>query len=200
MRGTPIDRRSDIFSLGVVLWEMVAGQRLFATDSEADTLENVLMLPIAEPSRRRDGVPAVLDAITARALERDPERRYESAQAFADELDRFLVEMPMADQALPQLLDELFNRLPPAKSGKSGESLSATYTASATGPVATRGTGSRAAYRSVMLPPVPKIALSTLIGIFALVVAGVVIVGRMVLHFRPPPAQSSSAKSVSTSR
>ena len=74
VRGTPIDHRSDIFSLGVVLWEMVAGQRLFAGETDSDTLHNVLMQPIAEPSRRRDGIPAVLDAIVARALERDPDQ------------------------------------------------------------------------------------------------------------------------------
>jgi hypothetical protein len=147
-----------------------------------------------------------MDAIIAQALERDPERRYESAQVFADELDRFLVEMPCADQAIPQLIDDLFRRSSPGSGKKSGERRSATYTASASpvegeaSPVSLRGTGSRAAYRSVMLPPVPKIAFTTLIGIFALVVAGVVIVGRVVLHFRAPPAQSSSAKSVSTSK
>ena len=53
-------------------------------------------------------MPAVLDAIVARALARDPARRYESAEAMADDLDRFLVEMPCADQAVPQLLQELF--------------------------------------------------------------------------------------------
>ena len=72
------------------------------------------MRPIAEPSRRRDGVPAVLDAMVARALEREPANRYESAEAFANELDRFLVEMPVADQAIPNLLAELAS-VPPAK-------------------------------------------------------------------------------------
>ena len=107
MRGLAVDHRSDIFSLGIVLWEMVAGQRLFTGATDGETLENVLMRPIAEPSRRRDGVPAALDAMVARALEREPANRYESAEAFANELDRFLVEMPVADQAIPNLLAEL---------------------------------------------------------------------------------------------
>ena len=107
VRGGPVDHRSDVFSLGVVLWEMVAGERLFAADNESDTLHNVLLQPVAEPSRRRDGIPAVLDAIVARALERDPAQRHETAEALANELDRFLVEMPVADQEIPKLLEEL---------------------------------------------------------------------------------------------
>ena len=130
VRGTPVDHRSDIFSLGVVLWEMVAGQRLFAGENESDTLRNVLMQPIAEPSRRRDGIPAVLDAIVARALERDPAQRYETAEEFANDLDRFLVEMPCADQAIPQLLEELFSAAPPAKKDDASEPpVATTYSA-----------------------------------------------------------------------
>jgi serine/threonine protein kinase len=58
VRGTDVDRRSDIFSLGVVLWEMIAGQRLFAGSNELETMRNVLTQPIAEPSRHRGAVAA----------------------------------------------------------------------------------------------------------------------------------------------
>ena len=112
VRGTELDGRSDIFSLGVVLWEMVAGQRLFAGASELETMRNVLTQPIPEPSRRREGVPAALDAIVARALAREPARRYDSAEALADDLDQFLIETPSADRAVPQLLEQLFGAAP----------------------------------------------------------------------------------------
>ena len=207
VRGTPIDHRSDIFSLGVVLWEMIAGQRLFAADSDADTLRNVLAQPIAEPSRRRDGVPAVLDTIVARALERDPALRYETAEAFANALDQFLVEIPVADQELPKLLEELFSADPPRRDD-AGESVSATsFSASAaSGPTPARppevifGRG----HGPVMfhsIPPIqpPRVPLLTLIGIFSLVVAAVVIVGRVVIRHQASD-QSSSARSVSTSK
>jgi eukaryotic-like serine/threonine-protein kinase len=184
VRGTPIDHRSDIFSLGVVLWEMVAGERLFVGKDDAETLHNVLMLPIAEPSRRRDGIPAVLDAIVARALEREATARYETADEFANDLDRFLVEMPMADQAIPKLLEEIFSASPPPKPPDVSENASVTYTASGTAgePGSTHGTGSRIDYRTIPPPRPPRIPMLTLIGIFAMVVAAVVIVGRIVLR------------------
>jgi serine/threonine protein kinase len=108
VRGTDVDRRSDIFSLGVVLWEMIAGQRLFAGVSELETMRNVLTQPIAAPSRRRDGVPAALDVIVARALTRDPARRYATAEAMANDLDRFVVELPSVDRTMSQLLEQMF--------------------------------------------------------------------------------------------
>jgi serine/threonine-protein kinase len=207
VRGTPIDHRSDVFSLGVVLWEMIAGQRLFVADSEADILRNVLAHPIAEPSRRRDGIPAVLDTIVARALERDPALRYQTAEDFANALDQFLVENPVADQELPKLLEELFSAVPP-KRDDAGESVSASFSASAaSGPTAARapvvsyGRGNGPVMYHTM-PPIqpPRVPLLTLIGIFSLVVAVVVIVGRVVIRHQAPGDQSSSARSVSTSR
>ncbi len=131
VRGTDVDRRSDIFSLGVVLWEMIAGQRLFAGVSELETMRNVLTQPIAEPSRRRDGVPAALDAIVARALARDPARRYATAEAMADDLDRFLVETPNADRSMPQLLEQMFGEAPHDDDDRRDDTYpSKTYTAS----------------------------------------------------------------------
>jgi eukaryotic-like serine/threonine-protein kinase len=184
VRGTPIDHRSDIFSLGVVLWEMVSGERLFAAENASDTLHNVLMRPIAEPSRRRDGIPAVLDAIVAQALEREPAKRYASAEEFANELDRFLVELPVADQAIPQLLEEAFRSTIPPRPAEPNERPSTTDSAGSSPPegAGAHGTSSRAVYRSLHPPQRPRISIFTLIGIFAMVVAAVVTVGRFLLR------------------
>lgn len=87
LRGDPGSRRSDVWSLGVVLWEAVTAQRLFRRSTEADTLLAVLHGPTPAPSRVRAGVPPAFDAIVSRALDRDPSGRPPSASAFADAID-----------------------------------------------------------------------------------------------------------------
>jgi len=85
-RGNPADARSDIFSFGVVLYEMLSGKRAFARDSAADTVSAILKedppdLP-ADP-----GVPPGLDRIVRHCLEKDPERRFRSAHDLAFDLE-----------------------------------------------------------------------------------------------------------------
>jgi len=112
VRGMELDGRSDVFALGVVLWEMLTGQRLFTAENEFQTMRNVLMRPVPVPSSLRTGVPPALDAIVARALERDRERRYQTAQALADDIERFLRDTPCSIQAVPRLLQDLFGDEP----------------------------------------------------------------------------------------
>ena len=66
-----IDRRSDVFSLGVVLWELVAGCRLFARETDAATLYAIMNDPIPRVRRHRPNVPEELEAIISTALSRD---------------------------------------------------------------------------------------------------------------------------------
>jgi len=103
-----LDARSDVFALGVVLWEMLTGQRLFSAENEVLTMRAVLGLPIAPPSSKRPMVPPALDAIVARALERDRSKRYASAGDLADDLERFLQAFPCHSTALGRLLHDLF--------------------------------------------------------------------------------------------
>lgn len=86
----PLDRRVDLFALGIVLWESTVGQRLFKAKRDLDTLTRVLELEVPRPSAVATDYPAVLEPIVLKALERDPERRYQSARALGDDLREVL--------------------------------------------------------------------------------------------------------------
>lgn len=92
VRGLPIDHRSDQFALGVVLFEVLTGQRLFAADSEFSTLEKVRRVDVPLPSSLNPAVAGTLERIVLKALARDPEDRFPSTHDFAEALNRFLVE------------------------------------------------------------------------------------------------------------
>ncbi|MGZ3449774.1 MAG: serine/threonine protein kinase [Polyangiales bacterium] len=79
--------QSDVYAIGVVLWELLAGRRLFEADSEVQLMALVRRGEIHPPSDFRDDVPEALDRICARALGKDPSTRYPSARAMAKDLD-----------------------------------------------------------------------------------------------------------------
>jgi serine/threonine protein kinase len=91
-RGERLDRRSDIFSLGIVLFELTTGERLFRGESPAHTLSLVTSGRVPDPRRVLADYPSRLAEITLRALERDPARRFQTADALRDALERYLVE------------------------------------------------------------------------------------------------------------
>jgi serine/threonine-protein kinase len=100
-RGAPVDARADVFSLGVVLWELCAGRRLFARDSEAATLAVLLSNePISPPSSWNEEVPQELDRALLGALERDAERRTGSAQELATALGGVLFRVARSPEDL----------------------------------------------------------------------------------------------------
>jgi serine/threonine protein kinase len=112
VRGKGHDARIDLFAVGVVLWEMLVGTRLFRGTCERDTLAAVLGAPIAPPSSQRAAVPTELDRIVMKALERDPAARYQSAAHMAEELEQVLRERDYRQRMLPRLLHDLFGEAP----------------------------------------------------------------------------------------
>jgi serine/threonine-protein kinase len=87
LKGRAVDRRVDLFAAGVVLWEALVGERLFRGTTDADTVGQVLTAPIHPPSTLRAAVPPALDAVVMKALEREPDHRYATAEALAEALE-----------------------------------------------------------------------------------------------------------------
>ncbi|MBK9519794.1 MAG: serine/threonine protein kinase [Anaeromyxobacter sp.] len=154
-RGEPVDARADVFSLGVVVWELCAGRRLFARESDAATLAAVQGdAPVSPPSAWNEQVSGALDAAVLAALRRDPAER----TATAGELGAALAAVLLGLVRTPEDVDlrAFMRRLWPDGEAGSGAPTAAT----AVRPVArSAGAGQRepagpdAATRTVELPP-----------------------------------------------
>lgn len=94
LRRLPLDRRTDVWALGVVLWESLTRRRLFRRESEVDTLVAITGDPIPPPSQVSRDVAPELDAIVLRALARRREERYASARELGRDLHRFVSAQP----------------------------------------------------------------------------------------------------------
>lgn len=90
------DRRSDVFSLGVILYELLAGSLPFPGDSTAEILVGLLERDPKPLRQLAPGVPVELETVVMKCLEKDPDRRYGSARELADDLARFLAGEPVA--------------------------------------------------------------------------------------------------------
>jgi eukaryotic-like serine/threonine-protein kinase len=108
IRGMPVDARTDIFSAGIILHEMLTTEKLFRGDTEFALMEKVRKAEISPPSKFNRRVPAELDAIVARALARDVADRYQTAEAFAQDLDQLLVGYRFDPVELRELIRGLF--------------------------------------------------------------------------------------------
>lgn len=107
--GKEIDPRSDIFSLGIILYEMLTGRRLFKTDSEIATLKKIRDCDFPKPSQLNPNIPSALEDICLKALARYPEDRYQSGDALANDLREFL--LPSTSDTLRSELRDFMGEL-----------------------------------------------------------------------------------------
>lgn len=108
-RAQKIDRRSDVFSLGIVLWEAITGERLFEGDNEFGVMNMIVHGQIKRPSTVRPDIPAGLEQIIMKALTPDKDKRYQSTRELQTDLETFACECRI--RATPSALGELMHYL-----------------------------------------------------------------------------------------
>jgi serine/threonine-protein kinase len=123
-QGEPVDLRSDIFALGIILWEIIAGRRLFLGRTDIETLEHVRMAEVPLLTTIKDDVPARLQEIILRALARDKNHRYRSAREFGSTLADYLFSQgrSVTSYDLARLVTDLIENPPqPAQENQPGD-------------------------------------------------------------------------------
>ncbi|GMU58638.1 MAG: hypothetical protein AMXMBFR34_04010 [Myxococcaceae bacterium] len=95
----PVDARTDVFALGIVLWEMLTNRYLFRGKTDAVTLRMVRECMVPAPSSLREDLPEALDKVLLKALRKEPKDRYASAEAFREALEGVLSNYPPPDVA-----------------------------------------------------------------------------------------------------
>lgn len=90
VKGSEVDRTTDVFALGVVLWEVTTNQRLFRMDTDLDTLEKVQACVVPPPSTLVPGYPRELEAIVLKSLAKRKQDRFQTAREFSRALQLYL--------------------------------------------------------------------------------------------------------------
>jgi eukaryotic-like serine/threonine-protein kinase len=113
-KGEDIDRRSDVYALGVVLYELLTTTRLFKGDNDYLMMDAIVHGRIPLPRVRRPDLPPELEGIVLRALATDPEKRYQSADELRIALDRHAAKMGFstATSALASFMQDTFGEVP----------------------------------------------------------------------------------------
>ncbi|MBI4511444.1 MAG: protein kinase [Deltaproteobacteria bacterium] len=122
VKGDPVDRRSDVFAIGIILYELTTGTRLFHTDDEISTLHKIATQDAPPPSARKRNYPPRLEAIVMKALDRDVDKRHATAQELQLELEQVARDERLAISPVraAQFLKELFpgEEAPSAQGGR----------------------------------------------------------------------------------
>ncbi len=100
LNAEPLDRRADLFAVGTVLWEMLAGRRLFDSQSEDDVVTAIRSGNYPPPSDYRPGLPRPVDRILRRALHPNRDRRFRSAREFQLACEEIMRLLPQASNSV----------------------------------------------------------------------------------------------------
>jgi len=113
-KGTAIDRRSDLFSLGIVFWEMLTVERLYKRNSDFENMTAIVTEPPIPPSARRQGIPPELDQIVLRLLSKEPDDRYQTADELVEALEDVAPKVGalISTSSVGRLLREMFGQRP----------------------------------------------------------------------------------------
>ncbi|MFI5290963.1 MAG: serine/threonine protein kinase, partial [Polyangia bacterium] len=109
-RGDPLDRRSDIFSLGIMLYELTLGRRLYRGKSDFEILKQIVEGTVTPPSELDPGYPPALEKIVLRALEKERDKRFQTARELQAELEALVREgrLYVSPIALQQFMEQVF--------------------------------------------------------------------------------------------
>ena len=99
-RGGVVDRRTDIFALGIVMYKLTTGLHPFLGDSDIVTMRNIISRPLIPPRLKNPAFPAEVEQILLRSLQKDPEKRYQTMAEVGTAIDRVLVGMGHGDDDL----------------------------------------------------------------------------------------------------
>jgi serine/threonine protein kinase len=110
-RSGPLDRRSDIFSIGILLYELTVGRRLFQAESELGIIHKIVNGMVPPPSQLLRGYPEDLERIVYRALQLEPDHRYPTARALQVDLEELAREykLPISSVRLGGFMEEMFD-------------------------------------------------------------------------------------------
>ena len=108
--GRPVDRRSDVYALGIVLYEVVTARRLFKGENDFLTMSSIVQGDIPLPSLLRPDLPRILEDIVMKALSPSPKDRYQSAEELRVELEKFThaIGMRMSNGSIADYMRKLF--------------------------------------------------------------------------------------------
>jgi serine/threonine protein kinase len=104
----PVDARTDVFSTGIILHEMLTTEKLFRGDTEFALMEKVRKAEVSPPSKFNRRVPETLDRIVLKALARDLPDRYQTAVELADELNQFIAQYRFQPSEMQEFVRTLF--------------------------------------------------------------------------------------------